>query len=121
MDVDSWTQVAASSESYAEGQAVPTPYLEAGGARETPTMECRCQKACNVEGCPCEGFGMCIGRDGHKSEIHRCRPVALSAAGAGGRRRGGTNLDTASAEAKSFEFKTAGAAGGEGSSEGCRH
>ena len=56
-----------------------SPYVEApwdpGNARTSDGMA-RCQLACGVPDCRCEGFGSCIGRVNHASRPCRCSPHA---------------------------------------------
>ena len=94
MEVDSWTQVSQVAAASAAAEVAAASAAAEAGAQATgaagsaggaPKAECKgcpkaCWEACNLEGCPCEGFGRCIGRAGHTSRTHRCTPVATSAA-----------------------------------------
>ncbi len=48
----------------------------AAGATYVPPQVAsgRCGQPCEAKGCPCEGFGSCIGHAGHISKPCRCAP-----------------------------------------------
>ena len=52
-------------------EPVPPPPRSAG-QEVVSAGDGSCQKACNLDGCSCEGFRKCIGRSGHRRRPHRC-------------------------------------------------
>ena len=65
----------------ASGVAPNAPFRPEG--QQQRGLAARCDQACELPGCPCEGFGACIGKENHLLMPHRCRPLRVGGDAAG--------------------------------------